>query len=169
MASTINFDNYIKRFCDTMRGVQRILFVGEDFDIRQYPALAAQSWKCIYTTSREVGFADAFSLADRQVRPIYTKKAYDAAGTKLDRKNPLCIYLKGCDAVDDDADDFDLEFEREEDAKALKETLATLLKSDLLVELCIVGYNPFNQNDYSSRDFYSLVRTLSDNDMHPKS
>ena len=107
MASTINFDNYIKRFCDTMRGVQRILFVGEGFDIRQYPALAAQAWKCIYTTNREAGFADAFSLADRQVRPIYTKKAYDAAGTKLDRKNPLCIYLKGCDAVDDDADDFD--------------------------------------------------------------
>lgn len=163
MASTINFDNYIKRFCDTMRGVQRILFVGEGFDIHQYPALASQAWKCIYTTSREVGFADAFSLADRQVRPIYTKKAYDAATTKLDRKNPLCIYLKGCDAVDDDADDFDLEFEREEDAKSLKETLATLLKSDLLVELCIVGYNPFNQNDYSSRDFYSLARTLSDN------
>lgn len=163
MASTINFDNYIKRFCDTMRGVQRILFVGEGFDIRQYPALAAQDWKCIYTTSRDAGFADAFSLADRQVRPIYTKKAYDAAATKLDRMNPLCVYLKGCDSFDNDPDDLDLEIEREEDAKALKETLATLLKSDLLVELCIIGYNPFNQNDYSSKDMYSLMWTLSDN------
>lgn len=163
MASTINFDNYIKRFCDTMRGVQRILFVGEDFNIHQYPALAAQAWKCIYTTSRDVGFADAFSLSDRQVRPIYTYNEYATAATKLDKNNPLCIYLKGCSTVDEDLEDLDLEIEREENANALKASLAALLKSDLLVELCIVGYNPFNQNDYSSKDLYSLMRTLSDN------
>lgn len=162
MASTINFDNYIKRFCDTMRGMQRILFVGEGFDIHQYPALTAQEWRCIYTTSREVAFADAFSLADRQVRPIYDKKSYDLAATKLDRKNPLCVYLNGCGPLDD-ADDLDLELEREENARALKESLATLLRSDLLVELCIVGYNPHNKNDYLPKDLYSLLYTLSDN------
>lgn len=160
--STIDFRDYMNNFHDTMRGAQRLLWVGEGYNIHQYPSLTGQAWKCIYTTSHEISFIDAFSLAERQVRPIYSKKEYDLQETKLDRNNPLCIYLNGCSVFEDDIDDIDLQIEREEDAKALRESLTTMLRSDLLVELIIVGYNPNNPNDLSSKELYSLMRSLSE-------
>lgn len=79
MISTINFENHINRFLETMRGVQRILFVGTGICIENYPVLAGEKWKCIYTTNQSDRLADTFSRAERQVRPIYTKHEYDSA------------------------------------------------------------------------------------------
>ncbi len=76
MISTINFENHINRFLETMRGVQRILFVGTGICIENYPVLAGEKWKCIYTTNQSDRLADTFSRAERQVRPIYTKHEY---------------------------------------------------------------------------------------------
>lgn len=163
MASTINFNNHIKRFSETMRGVQRILFVGTGCDMSQYPALAGKAWKCIYTTSQAANLAEAFSRVDRQVRPIYTKVAYDRAGTKLDQKNPLLIYLNGYHDPQEADGNIELEMERRQDSQALRETLSMLIKSELLVELVIVGYEPANPTELQPSDLYYLVRELSDN------
>lgn len=162
MASSINFNNYVKRFSEAMRGVQRILFVGTGYDISQYPALAGQAWKCIYTTSQAANFAEAFDRKDRQVRPVSTIAAYNAANTKLDQKNPLLIYLNGIGTLDEDVDALELEAEQEENTKALQATLGMLLRSDLLVELVVVGYDPKNEKELRPKDFYTLARKLTD-------
>lgn len=163
LASGINFENHVKRFVSSMRGMQRILFVGTGCDINQCPVLASQAWKCIYTTNRSTKLADAFSSKDRQVRPISTKADYDAASTKLDHKNPLLIYLNGFDNPDNDPNDIELEMEQEQNTEHLRKTLSVLLKSDLLVELVVVGYDPSNPHELSPKELVSLMWTLSDN------
>ncbi len=34
MASSVNFENHIKRFIESMRGVQRVLYIGTDIDMK---------------------------------------------------------------------------------------------------------------------------------------
>ena len=151
MSHVIDFDNHIKVFNDSMRGMQRILLVGTNYDISKYPVLAHKKWKCIYTTNCSDRMADAFSEPDRQVRPIYLLHDYNTSGTKLDQNNPLLIYLN--DSENDVEDiDVDAEEDREQNIKGLRETLGTLLKSDVLVELVIVGYNPEDPREISSKD-----------------
>ena len=162
MSLAIDFDNHIKVFNESMRGMQRILLVGTNYDMSKYPALAHKKWKCIYSTNRSDKIADIFSEPDRQVRPIYFLEEYNAAETKLDQNNPLLIYLNDSEDYSEDID-VDAEEDREQNIKGLRETLGTLLKSDVLVELVVVGYNPEDPREISSKDFYSLVRTLSDN------
>ena len=93
MASSFNFENHIKRFIESMRGVQRVLYIGTDIDMKKYPVLAGLSWRCIYTASQDENLGEAFSLTnDRQIKSICSKDAYDKAGNKLARNNPLLIY-----------------------------------------------------------------------------
>lgn len=162
MISTINFENHIKRFSETMRGVQRILFVGTGINIENYPVLASEKWKCIYTTNQSDRLSDTFSRADRQVRPVFTKSEYDSARTKLDQSNPLLVFINGRAAEEADDDDLDLKHERNENAKLLLKSMTSLLKSGLMVELVIVGYNPPNNNELSPNDLWVELRSLSD-------
>ena len=37
VASQINFSNHIKRLKESMRGVQRILYIGTKIDLKEYP------------------------------------------------------------------------------------------------------------------------------------
>lgn len=163
MISTINFENHINRFLETMRGVQRILFVGTGICIENYPVLAGEKWKCIYTTNQSDRLADTFSRAERQVRPIYTKHEYDSARTKLDQNNPLLVFINGRASKENDDEDIDQEVERRENSKLLLKSMTSLLKSDLMVELVIVGYNPQDNGELSPYDLYAELRLLSDN------
>lgn len=163
MISTINFENHINRFSETMRGVQRILFVGTGICIENYPVLAGEKWKCIYTTNQSDRLADTFSRAERQVRPIYTKHEYDSARTKLDQNNPLLVFINGRASKENDDEDIDQEVERRENSKLLLKSMTSLLKSDLMVELVIVGYNPQDNGELSPYDLYAELRLLSDN------
>ena len=164
MASSVNFENHIKRFVESMRGVQRVLYIGTDIDMKKYPVLAGLSWRCIYTASQDENLGEAFSLTnDRQIKSICSKDAYDKAGNKLDRKNPLLIYFNGYSSPDTESDDLDAEIERDENRSALRDTLGLLLKSELMVELTVVGYNPADERELSPKELYSLVTTLSDN------
>ena len=151
MISTINFENHINRFSETMRGVQRILFVGTE----NYPVLAGEKWKCIYTTNQSDRLADTFSRTERQVRPIYTKHEYDSARTKLDQNNPLLVFINGRASKENDDEDIDQEVERRENSKLLLKSMTSLLKSDLMVELVIVGYNPQDNGELSPYDLYA--------------
>lgn len=158
------FQRYgINRFLETMRGVQRILFVGTGICIENYPVLAGEKWKCIYTTNQSDRLADTFSRAERQVRPIYTKHEYDSARTKLDQNNPLLVFINGRASKENDDEDIDQEVERRENSKLLLKSMTSLLKSDLMVELVIVGYNPQDNGELSPYDLYAELRLLSDN------
>lgn len=158
MASSVNFENHIKRFIESMRGVQRVLYIGTDIDMKKYPVLAGLSWRCIYTASQDENLGEAFSLTnDRQIKSICSKDAYDKAGNKLDRKNPLLIYLNGYSSPDTESDDLDAEIERDENRSALRDTLGLLLKSELMVELTVVGYNPADERELSPKSSIRLL------------
>lgn len=164
VASQINFSNHIKRLKESMRGVQRILYIGTKIDLKEYPTLARLPWRCIFTTSMDDALAEVFAIAnERQVKTIRTKEEYDKAGNKLDSKNPLLVYINGYKPQADELDDLDAEDELESNRIGLRNSLGMLLKSELMVELTIVGYNPADSKEISPRNLYSLLKTLSDN------
>ena len=68
--------NHVRELNRTMRGMQRILYVGTKYDVSKAPTLCSKSWRCIYTASRAVDFSDAFSRENRQVRLGTTKDTY---------------------------------------------------------------------------------------------
>lgn len=162
MLSAINFDNHVKQMISTMRGAQRILFVGTGIKIENYPALAHAKWKCIYTTNMSEKFADAFNQMDRQVRPIYTKLDYDRAERKLDQSNPLLVFINGAHIDKADEEDIDAEIESQENRKLLFSTITSLLSSNLMVELVVVGYDPRNESELSPCELYKEMRLLPD-------
>lgn len=167
MASTINFENYVKRFRESMRGIQRILYIGTSIDMTKNPALAGLPWKCIYTSSTSESLAETLSQAnERQIRLIRTIEDYDKATTKLDQHNPLLIYINGAEPQDAELEDLDAEFDRQENQKALRNTLGLMLKSELMIELIIVGYDPNNEREISPEDLYRNARALSDNRLY---
>ena len=164
MASQINFDEHVKRLGESMFGVQRVLYVGTNIEMRDYPALSRLPWRCIYTTSKDESLAEVFSLVNkRQVKTISTKEEYDKAGNKLDSKNPLLVYINGYAHSDDESNDLDAEMEDEDNRKKLKDSLGVLLKSELMIELTIVGYNVDEHEEITPKELYSLFSTLSDN------
>lgn len=164
MASQINFENHIKRFMESMRGMQRILYVGTKIDLNNYSALARLPWRCIYTTSSDESLAEVFSISnERQVKMISSKAEYDKAGNKLDSKNPLLIYINGYNLQDGESDDLVAEIERKNSRSSLCKSMGALLNSELMVELTIVGYNPADPKEISPEDLFSLFYTLSDN------
>lgn len=162
MLSTINFDNHVKQLMNTMRGAHRILFVGTGINIENYPALAHAKWKCIYTTNMSEQIADAFNQTDRQVRPIYTKSDYDQAERKLDHNNPLLVFINGAHVNKPDEDDIDATIEWKQNRESLFYTIASLLSSNLMVELVVVGYNLKNENEFPSENLYGALRFLPD-------
>lgn len=97
------------------------------------------------------------------MRPIYTKHEYDSARTKLDQNNPLLVFINGRASKENDDEDIDQEVERRENSKLLLKSMTSLLKSDLMVELVIVGYNPQDNGELSPYDLYAELRLLSDN------
>lgn len=163
MASKINFKNHIQSFNETSRSAQRILFVGTDYDLKQFPNLTKYPWKCIFTTNTSQEVADSFSLPDRQVRRISSKNEFDKATTKLDMKNPLLVFINGISSSVDNDDDIDLEIERLDNQDALRQAMASLLKSEIMAELVVIGYNPVYDNEIQPADLYRLFYTLSDN------
>ena len=50
--------------------------------------------------------------------------------------------------------------------KALRNTLGLMLKSELMIELIIVGYDPNNEREISPEDLYRNARALSDNRLY---
>lgn len=167
MASQINFENHVKRVMESMRGIQRILYVGTRIDMKEYPALARLPWRCIYTVSREENLAEVFSLVnERQVKTVRTKEEYDKAGNKLDNKNPLLVYINGYAPQVGNLDDLDAEMELESNRAALRDSLGMLLRSELMVELTVVGYDPANPKEISPKEMYTLLSTLSDNRLY---
>ena len=86
------------------------------------------------------------------MRPIYTKHEYDSARTKLDQNNPLLVFINGRASKENDDEDIDQEVERRENSKLLLKSMTSLLKSDLMVELVIVGYNPQDNGELSPYD-----------------
>lgn len=164
MASQFNFENHIKRFMESMRGIQRVLYVGTNIDLKEYPALARLPWRCIYTTSKDESLAEVLSIAnERQVKTVRAKSEYDRAGNKLDSKNPLLVYINGYTQQTDDLDDLDAEIELENNRSGLCNSMGMVLKSELMVELTVVGYNPADSREISPKELYSLLNTLSDN------
>ena len=164
MASQINFENHIKRFMESMRGIQRVLYVGTNINLKEYPALARLPWRCIYTTSKDESLAEVLSIAnERQVKTVRAKNEYDKAGNKLDSKNPLLVYINGYNQQADDLDDLDAEIELESNRSGLCDSMGMVLKSELMVELTVVGYNPADSREISPKELYSLLNTLSDN------
>ena len=166
MASAVNFSNHVKSMISTMPGMQRILYVGTDIDIADYPALIQSGWRCIFTAQKAADFADAFSIKDRQVRQILSADEYEAEVTKLDRGNPMLVFINGLDAalgdteVDDDIEAF---LAQGAERESLIAKLEKLLSSGLMVELVMVGYDPDNNEDITPKDLYSIVKNLNDN------
>lgn len=164
MASQINFENHIKRYLESMRGVQRVLYIGTKVDLKEHPTLARLPWRCIYTTSNDENLAELFSIPnERQVKTIRTIEEYNNAGNKLDCQNPLLVYINGFSFPADELDDPDVEEELESNQKGLCNSLAMLLKSELMVELTVVGYNPNDPCEVSPKDLFHLFNSLSDN------
>lgn len=159
MASKINFNNHARELNRTMRGMQRILYVGTKYDISKVPILCSKSWRCIYTSSRAVNFSDAFSLENRQVRLITTKEAYEAAVTVsvLDRNNPMIIQFNGTQGAEDGAEDFKSKLAWRKERKALQKTLERLLKANLMVELIVIGYDPYSPDEISPEDLADML------------
>lgn len=148
----------------SMQGMQKILYVGTKIDIKEYPVLAHLPWRCIFTTSSDENLAEVFSIVDeRQVKSISTKDEYDKSGNKLDKKNPLLVFINGFDSRTEDPADLDAEVERDKNRNGLKDSLGIVLKSELMVELTIVGYNPTDSKEISPKELYYLLNTLSDN------
>ena len=163
MPSTINFENHVKQLRNTMRGMQRILYVGTDFDIAKYPSLALMRWRCIYTTSQSVDEASSFSREDRSVRVIGTEAHFTNEATKLDNNNPMLIFINGLPNDDEQGrDTLELESEMREASNFLHRTLWDFLNSVPMSELVIVGYDPNNRNDLSPTELYDNVRKLGD-------
>lgn len=164
MSSAVNFVNHVKTLNETMSGMQRILYVGTDYDISKYPGMARKPWRCIYTANQSTDFANAFTIeSGRQVRVISAKATYDAASTKLDQNNPMVIYLNGAPATCNGQEDIGVQIARNIERVALRETLTKILKSGLMVELVMVGYDPNNANEISPSELANIVSCLSEN------
>ncbi|WP_160642024.1 MULTISPECIES: hypothetical protein [unclassified Neglectibacter] len=168
MATKINFYNHVKELDRTMRGMQRILYVGTNCDMLKAPTLCSKSWRCIYTASRSVNFPDAFSLEDRQVRQITTKDAYDAAVavSVLDHGNPMIIQFNGTQDACDGTEDFKAALIRNKNRRELQETLAKILKANLMVELVVVGYDPYNRDEISPEDLAVILADVGGDGPH---
>jgi len=168
MATNINFNNHIRELNRTMRGMQRILYVGTKYDISKAPTMCAKSWRCIYTASRSVNFSDAFSRENRQVRLVTTKDAYEtaAAVSVLDRSNPMIIQFNGTQGAADDIEDFKSKLAWRKERKALQETLAKLLKANLMVELVVVGYDPYSQDEILPEDLADILASVGGDGPH---
>ena len=162
MASTINFANHVKQLINTMRGMQRILYVGTDYRMEDYPALANLAWRCIFTSNQDPAFADIFNREDRQVRNIKTIAEYEREDTILDINNPMIVYLNGFTAESDDKDDIDLELEQEENREDLLEALKKLLTSGLTVDLLMVGYNPENKKEITPKELAKMSKSFNE-------
>lgn len=159
MATKINFNNHVKELDRTMRGMQRILYVGTKYDISKAPTLCSKGWRCIYTASRAEDFSDTFSRENRQIRLITTKQTYEAAATVsvLDRSNPMIIQFNGAQVSEGGMEDFKMRLAWNRERKALLETLAKLLKSNLMVELVVIGYDPKNPDEISPEDLAGIL------------
>lgn len=159
MATNINFNNHVRELNRTMRGMQRILYVGTKYDVSKAPTLCSKSWRCIYTASRAVDFSDAFSRENRQVRLVTTKDTYEAAAavSVLDHCNPMIIQFNGTEDAEDDMEDFKSRLAWRKERKALQKTLEKLLKANLMVELVVVGYDPYSQDEISPEDLADIL------------
>lgn len=152
MASTINFNNHIRQFNDTMRGMARILYVGAGYDLSTHRILASKPWRRIYTTSLDPELSQYFSRDDRQVRAIYDIASLRCVNTVLDRKNPLLVFLSpGCE----EPTDIRQKLERQNNRLALCATLDQIMNTDL-VNLIIVGYNPSLPGELSTEEIGKL-------------
>ncbi len=162
MISTVNFHNHINQFIDSIRGSQRILFVGTGVNIEDYPEIANLRWRCIYTTNQAENFADAFSKDDRQVCSVYTKNEYDKLDTKMNWNNPPLIFLNGRPVAEGEENDIFAGLERDDNRDYLLESMAYLLKSSTMVELVVIGYDPENDSELPLKEFLKKLYSLSD-------
>lgn len=163
MASDINFSNHVKKVNDTMLGMQRILYIGTNYDISKYPVLASQPWRCIYSANQSENLVDFFSREDRQVRLVCSKEAYDASAIKLDKLNPMVICLNVCTEIDGaDIDSIEIEMLHDKERAYLQDTLERILKSVLTTELVIVGYDPDNYNEISPKQLVAIAEELGE-------
>ena len=162
MASTINFAKHVKKFSETMRSMQRILYVGTKYNLQDFPALAAKSWRCIYTANRSSSFADLFCNPQRQARVITNISGYRQEATILDSANPMVIYLNGRSDPEDHPDDLAAIIEQGKQRDALIGTLRRILKSVSMVELIIVGYDPNNEDEIRPQTLAEIASELSE-------
>lgn len=162
MASTINFTDHVNQIINTMRGMQRILYVGTDCKMENYPALANMAWRCIFTSSQEPTFADMFNREDRQVRNIKTISEYKKEDTILDIGNPMIVYFNGFTGENGEQDDIDLELEQEENREALLEALKKLLTSGLTVDLLMVGYDPDSEKEITPKELAKMSKSFNE-------
>lgn len=160
MTSSTEFERHIKQLNDSMTGMQRILYVGANYRISDYPDLTNKKWRCVYTTSRSPEVAATFSREDRQVRIIKSTIEYDSEETKLDGNNPMIIFLNG--VIDEFNEIEEDEYERDDEIDSLLSILEKSLK-DLLCELIIVGYNPEDKQDIDPRRIARIARHLGEN------
>lgn len=168
MATNINFSNHVRDLNRTMRGMQRILYVGTKYDVSKAPVLCSKGWRCIYTASRAVNFSDAFSRENRQVRLVTTKDAYEtaAAVSVLDRSNPMIIQFNGTQGAEECMEDFKSKLAWRKERRALQETLKKLLKSNLMVELVVIGYDPCSQDEISPEELADILSDVGGDGPH---
>lgn len=158
MASTVNFNNHVKQFNDSMRGMARILYVGKNYDLSANRVLASKPWRRIYTTSMDQELYQFFSREDRQVNVIHDFLSFRSSKTELDQRNPLLIFLN---SVSGDSEDVKQKLYQKENRQKLCSTLRQIMRADL-VSLVIIGYDPSAPGELSTEELAAILRDINE-------
>lgn len=160
MLNEVNISGVAKKFSELLRGGPVILYIGSNYNAKQYTSILEQYWSCIFTTKKEPEIATWFHSKDRQVHSITEYKQLEENGFQLSRIAPPLIYLNSNDP------NFDLELlnpAEEAEYKKNQIRLCNVLSSMMtnsFASLVILGYDHTNQEEIDVRILYSLLYTL---------